>query len=348
MNEAKLMEFVGKAVGDAGALLAGSMVVLGDRLGFYRAMAGAGPMTSRELAVSTGTSERHVREWLSAQAAAGYVTYLGDGRFALPEEHVVALTQETSPAFVVGLFETVLGAAHATDRIADAARTGEGMLWSDHDAHVHTGCERFFRPAYVNYLTQDWIPAMDGVAERLEQGISVADVGCGLGASTIRLAQVYGRSRFTGIDPHEGSLDAARKEADDAGVADHITFERATAKELTGSYGLVTFFDCLHDLGDPVGALRSAREHLDDNGTVLVVEPMAQDSLEGNLNPVGAVYYGCSTLLCTPNALAQEADVVLGTQAGQARLTEVAREAGFSRVRRVGETPFNMALELRP
>jgi SAM-dependent methyltransferase len=348
MDETKLMDFVNKAVGDAGALLAGSMVVLGDRLGFFRAMAGAGPVTSGELAATTGTAERHVREWLAAQAAVGYITYVGEGRFVLPDEHAVALTQETSPAFVVGLFETVLGAAHATDRIADAIRSGQGMLWSDQDSHVHTGCERFFRPAYVNYLTQAWIPGMDGVAGRLEAGIGVADVGCGLGASTIRLAQVYPRSRFTGIDPHEGSLDAARKEASDAGVGDRITFERATAKELTGSYGLITFFDCLHDLGDPVGALRSVREHLDHDGSVLVVEPIAGDSLEDNLNPVGAVYYGCSTLLCTPNALAQEADVVLGTQAGEARLTDVAREAGFSRIRRVGESPFNMALELRP
>jgi SAM-dependent methyltransferase len=348
MDDTKLMDFVNKAVGDAGALLAGSMVVIGDRLGFFRAMAGAGPLTSQDLAAATGTAERHVREWLAAQAAAGYISYAGDGRFVLPDEHAVALTQETSPAFVVGLFETVLGAAHATDRIADAVGSGQGMLWSDHDGHVHTGCERFFRPAYVNYLTQAWIPAMDGVAERLEDGIAVADVGCGLGASTIRLAQAYPRSRFTGIDPHEGSLDAARKEAADAGVGDRITFDRSTAKELTGSYGLITFFDCLHDLGDPVGALRAVREHLDEGGTVLVVEPIAGDSLEDNLNPVGAVYYGCSTLLCTPNALAQEADVVLGTQAGEARLTDVAREAGFSRVRRVGESPFNMALELRP
>ena len=347
MDETKLMDFVNKAVGDAGALLAGSMVVLGDRLGLFRAMSGAGPITSRELAEATGTAERHVREWLATQAATGYISYVGDGRFVLPDEHALALTQETSPAFVVGLFETLIGAVHATDRIAEAVRNGEGMLWSEHDGHVHTGCERFFWPAYVNYLTQDWIPAMDGVAERLEDGIAVADIGCGLGASTILLAQVYPRSRFTGIDPHEGSLEAARKEAAEAGVGDHITFERATAKQLTGTYGLVTFFDCLHDLGDPVGALRSAGEHLDADGAVLVVEPIAADSVAENLNPVGAVYYGCSTLLCTPNALAQEADVVLGTQAGQGRLTEVAQQAGFPRVRRVGQSPFNMALEIR-
>jgi SAM-dependent methyltransferase len=348
MNEATLMEFVNKAVGDVGAVLAGSMVVIGDRLGFYRAMAGAGPVTSEHLAQATGTKERHVREWLGAQAASGYVTHLGDGRFELPDEHAVPLTEETSPAFVVGAFEIALGSVQATDRIAAAMRTGEGMAWSEHDDHVFTGCERFFRPGYVNFLASTWIPALDGVAERLERGIAVADIGCGYGDSTVAMALAYPRSRFTGIDPHEGSLQGARKNAAEAGVGDRVTFERATAKELTGSYGLVAFFDCLHDLGDPVGALRAAREHLDDDGTVLLVEPNAGDSVTDNLNPVGAAYYGFSTLLCTPNALAQEADVVLGTQAGQAAVTEVAHAAGFTRVRRVAETPFNMVLELRP
>jgi SAM-dependent methyltransferase len=348
MNDAAVMEFVHKAVADVGAVLTGSMVVIGDRLGFYRAMAGAGPVTSEQLARATGTNERHVREWLGAQAATGYVTHLGDGRFELPQEHAVALTQETSPAFVVGAFEIAVGSVQATDRITGAMRTGEGMLWSEHDDHVFTGCERFFRPGYVNFLASTWIPALDGVAERLEQGTTVADIGCGYGDSTVALARAYPRSRFTGIDPHEGSLEGARKNAADAGVGDRVTFERATAKELTGSYGLIAFFDCLHDLGDPVGALRSAREHLEDGGTVLLVEPNAGDAVGDNLNPVGAAYYGFSTLLCTPNALAQEGEVVLGTQAGQAAVTEVADRAGFGRVRRVAETPFNMVLELRP
>jgi 2-polyprenyl-3-methyl-5-hydroxy-6-metoxy-1,4-benzoquinol methylase len=289
-----------------------------------------------------------VREWLGAQAATGYLTYAGDGRFELPDEHAVALTQETSPAFVAGAFEIALGSVQATDRIADAMRTGAGMGWGEHDRHVHAGCERFFRPGYVNFLTQAWIPALDGVAERLERGIAVADIGCGYGVSTIQLAQAYPRSRVTGIDPHEGSLEVARKQAADAGVGDRTSFERATAKELTGSYGLIAFFDCLHDLGDPVGALRAAREHLDADGTVLLVEPNAGDTVGDNLNPVGAAYYGFSTLLCTPNALAQEGEIVLGTQAGQARTAEVARQAGFSRVRRVAETPFNMVLDVRP
>jgi 2-polyprenyl-3-methyl-5-hydroxy-6-metoxy-1,4-benzoquinol methylase len=347
MNENRLMEFVHKTVVDAGAVLAGSLVVVGDRLGLYRAMAGAGPTTSEELSARTGTSERHLREWLAAQAATGYLTYVGDGRYELPEEHALALTEETHPAFVVGAFETAVGALQSTDRIAESMRTGRGLGWGEQDTHVHVGCERFFRPGYVNFLTTAWIPAMEGVAERLEEGIAVADIGCGHGASTIHLARTYPRSSFLGIDPHGGSVEAARKHAADAGVADRVVFEQANAKELTGTYGLVAFFDCLHDLGDPVGALAAVREHLDADGSVLLVEPNAGDEVEQNFNPVGAAYYGFSTLLCTPNALAQEADVVLGAQAGQARLTEVAHRAGFGRVRRVAETPFNMVLEVR-
>src|SRR3954452_22230434 len=347
MDESKVMDFVFKAVGDVGAVLAGSLVVIGDRLGLYRALAGAGPLTSADLAERTGTAERPLREWLAAQAATGYVTYVGDGRYELPDEHVPPLTQETHPAFVVGALETAIGAVQATDRITDSMRTGSGLSWGEQDRHVHVGCERFFRPGYVNFLTSAWIPAMDAMADRLDEGIAVADIGCGHGASTIHLAHTYPRSRFLGIDPHAGSIEAARKHAADAGVTDRVTFEQATAKELDGSFGLIAFFDCLHDLGDPVGALRAAASHLDDDGAVLLVEPNAGDSVADNLNPVGAAYYGFSTLLCTPNALSQEAATVLGTQAGQARTTEVAHEAGFSRVRRVAETPFNMILELR-
>src|SRR5881275_2971557 len=276
MNEAKLMDFVHKAVGDVGALLAGSMVVIGDRLGLYRAMTGAGAVTSDELAEKTGTSERYIREWLGAQAAAGYVAYNGDGRYTLPDEHAIPLTDETSAACVIGAFETAIGAVIATDRIADAFVTGEGLFWGDHDAHVHVGCERFFRPGYVNFLTSTWIPAMDGVQQRLEQGIRVADVGCGHGASTIHLAQAYPNSTFVGYDPHDQSIEAARKHAADAGVADRVTFEQATAKEInTGAYDLIAFFDCLHDLGDPVGALATAKQHLAKGGTILLVEPAA-------------------------------------------------------------------------
>jgi 2-polyprenyl-3-methyl-5-hydroxy-6-metoxy-1,4-benzoquinol methylase len=348
MDEAKLMDFVHKAVGDVGALLAGSMVVIGDRLGLYRAMAGAGPFTSEELARTTGTNERYIREWLGAQAAAGYVVYAGDGRYSLPDEHAIPLTDETSAACVIGAFETAIGAAQATDRIADAFISGEGIGWGDHDGHVHTGCERFFRPGYINFLTSTWIPALDGVADRLADGISVADVGCGHGASTIHMAAAYPQSTFVGFDPHEGSIEAARKRAADAGVADRVNFEIAGAKQMTGEHDLIAFFDCLHDLGDPVGALTSAAAHLREGGTILLVEPMAGDAVEQNLNPVGAAYYGFSTLLCTPNAMAQERAETLGAQAGEARLREVAAKAGLSQFRRVAETPFNLVFEVRP
>lgn len=347
MDETKLMDFVGKAVGDVGALLAGSMVVIGDRVGLYRAMKGAGPITADELAAKTDTAERYVREWLGAQAATGYVTYAGDGRYELPDEHAVPLTDETSPAFVTGAFETAIGAAIATDRIAAAFTSGEGLFWGDHDAHVHTGCERFFRPGYVNFLSTTWIPALDGVEAKLQEGTRVADVGCGHGASTIHLAKSYPASSYTGFDPHDRSVEAARKHAADAGVADRVTFEVATAKQVTGTYDLIAFFDCLHDLGDPVGALTTAREHLADDGTILLVEPAAGDRVEDNLNPVGAAYYGFSTLLCTPNSLAQETKAALGAQAGEARIKAVAAEAGLTRFRRVAETPFNLVFEVR-
>jgi SAM-dependent methyltransferase len=348
MDADKLMEFTVKAVTDVGSLLAGSMVVIGDRLGLYRAMAKSGPVTSAELATATGTAERYIREWLAAQAAVGYLTYLGDGCYALPEEHAVALTDESSPACVIGAFETAIGAAQSTDRIADAFLTGEGVFWGDHDAHVHTGCERFFRPGYVNHLTQTWIPAMDRMEPRLEGGIRVADIGCGHGASTIHLAQAYPRSTFTGFDAHAGSVEVARARAIDAGLGARVAFSARTARELEGTFDLVCYFDCLHDLGDPVGALQAAVAHLAPGGAILLVEPAAGDEVEANLHPIGAAYYALSTLLCTPNSLSQETGRALGAQAGEARLREVAGEAGLTRFDRISETPFNMVFEARP
>ncbi|MCU1354352.1 MAG: Methyltransferase type 12 [Acidimicrobiales bacterium] len=339
------MTFVGKAVVDVGALLGGSLVVLGDRLGLYRAMAGAGPVTPGELASRTDTTERYVREWLSAQAATGYVDYEGDGRFSLPDEHAVVLTDETSPACVIGAFETALAAVHSTDRITDAFRTGEGVGWGEHHHDLYEGCERFFRPGYQANLATTWIPALEGVVAKLEAGGRVADVGCGHGASTVLMAEAYPAATFTGFDAHEPSLDAARKRAATAGVGDRTTFELATAQAFDGRFDLVCFFDCLHDMGDPVGACEQARRALEPGGTLMLVEPMAGDRLEDNLNPVGAAYYGFSTLLCTPSSLSQDVAAGLGAQAGEARLREIARAAGFQQVRRVAETPFNMVLE---
>jgi SAM-dependent methyltransferase len=349
VTEATLMAFVGRAVGDVGAVLNGAMVVLGDRLGLYRAMTDGGPLTAGELAARTGTAERYVQEWLSAQAAAGYVVYEGEGRFRLPAEHGIALTDETSPACVVGAFELALASVAATDRITEAFRTGEGMGWGEHHGDVHEGCERFFRPGYNANLVTTWLPALDGVIDRLARGgATVADIGCGHGASTLTMAAAFPDSTFVGFDVHPASVDAARQRARDAGLADRVRFEVAAGKDVTGRYDLVCFFDCLHDMGDPAGALAHARSVLADDGTVLLVEPMAGDAVGDNLNPVGAAYYGFSTLLCTPNSLSQEVGTALGAQAGEARLRRVATEAGFGRVRRVAETPFNMVLEVRP
>jgi SAM-dependent methyltransferase len=347
LDEAALMAFVGEAVTDVGRLLGGSMVVLGDRLGLYRALADAGPLTPAELADRTGTVERYVREWLSAQAATGYVTYEGDGRFSLSPEHAVVLTDESSPACVIGAFETALAAVHSTDRLAEAFRSGEGVGWGEHHHDLYEGCERFFRPGYAANLVSTWLPALDGVVERLEAGATVADVGCGHGASTLLMAAAYRRSTFVGFDAHAGSIAGARARTTEAGLGDRVTFETRTAQQVTGQFDLVCFFDCLHDMGDPVGALRAIRSALAPDGTLMLVEPMAGDSVEDNLNPVGAAYYGFSTLLCTPSSLSQEVGAALGAQAGEARLRAVATEAGFTSVRRVAETPFNMVLELK-
>lgn len=348
IDEEALMSFVHQAVADVGTVLGGSMIVLGDRLGLYRAMAGAGPITPAELATRTGTVERYVREWLSAQAATGYLTYEGDGRFSLSDEHAVVLTDETSPACVIGAFETALASVHSTDRLAEAFRTGAGVGWGEHHHDLFEGCERFFRPGYLANLVSTWLPALDGVVENLTTGARVADVGCGLGASTILMAEAFPASTFVGIDAHRGSIETARERAAATPAANRITFEARAATDLRGPFDLVCFFDCLHDMGDPVGALTHVRDQLAPGGTVMVVEPMAGDSVEENLNPVGAAYYGFSTLLCTPGSLSQDVGSALGAQAGEARLRAVAGQAGFSSVRRVAETPFNMVLELRP
>jgi len=348
MDETKLMEFVHKAVADVGTLLSGSMTVIGDRLGLYRAMAGAGSLTAEELADRTGTAERYVREWLAAQAATGYVVYDGDDRYSLPDEHAIPLTDETSPACVIGAFETALASVHSTDRLTEAFRTGHGVGWGEHHHDLYEGCERFFRPGYRANLVDAWLPALDGVVPKLEEGGRVADVGCGHGASTILMAEAFPSSTFTGFDAHEPSITAARKRAADQGVGDRARFEVATAQDFPGSYDLVCFFDCLHDMGDPVGACAHVRSALASGGTLLLVEPMAGDRVEDNLNPVGAAYYGFSTLLCMPNSLSQDVGTALGAQAGEARLRDIVTSAGFTSVRRVAETPFNMVLEVIP
>jgi len=348
IDEAKVHEFVGKALGDIGSALTASLVVIGDKLGLYRAMAGAGPLTPKELAARTDTVERCVREWLAGQAAAGYVTYdAATQTYALPDEHVPALVDEDSPACVLGGFQGMTAAMRATSKVEQAFRTGKGVGWHEHDPDLFVGTERFFRPGYNASLVDAWIPALDGVKQRLEAGATVADVGCGHGASTIILAKAFPRSKFVGFDYHAPSIESARERATRAGVGDRVRFEVASAKNYPGTYDLVAFFDCLHDMGDPVGAARHVRSTLAKDGTWMLVEPFAHDHTEDNLNPLGRVFYSVSTLVCTQASLAQEVGLALGAQAGEKRLRDVLSEAGFSRIRRATETPFNIVLEVR-
>ncbi len=349
LDAAALEQFVFRAVDEVGATLNAALVVMGDRLGLYRALTGAGALTPGELASRTGTCERYVREWLNAQAAGGYVDYHAEGRYSLPAEQAVALTDEDSPAYLPGFFEIALGSVLDSPRITDAVRSGAGVGWHEHNQHVHDGCERFFRPGYNANLIGSWLPALDGIVARLERGARVADVGCGHGASTILMAGAFPRSTFVGSDYHAGSVQTARARADQAGLADRLRFEAAPANAFTGEgYDLVTMFDCLHDMGDPVGAARHVLSTLAPDGTWMIVEPAAGDRVEDNLNPVGRAYYGFSTLLCTPASLSQDVGAALGAQAGPARIAEVVREAGFTHFRRVAETPFNHVYEVRP
>jgi SAM-dependent methyltransferase len=350
VDEAVLMEFVGKAVGDLGGALTAGLVVVGDKLGLYKAMAHAGPLSSAELAAKTGTTERMVREWLNGQAASGYVTYdPATQRYELPDEQAEALANDDSPANVLGGFQMIVSTLRAEPKITDAFRTGAGVGWHEHDPGVFEGVERFFRPGYTANLVQSWIPALDGVEAKLHAGARVADVGCGHGASSIVLAKAYPNSTFVGFDYHGPSIDEARKRAADAGVTDNCTFEVAAAKDYPGhDYDLVAHFDCLHDMGDPEGASAHVLQSLAPDGTWMIVEPFANDGVADNLNPIGRVYYSASTFICTPTSMSQEVGTALGAQAGEARLRDVITGAGFTRFRRATETPFNLVLEARP
>ncbi len=346
----KLMAFVFRAVDEVGATLNAALVVMGDKLGLYRALAGAGALTSGELAGRAGVAERYVREWLNAQAAGGYVEYdPAEGRYTLPAEQAMALTDEDSPAYLPGFFQVALGSVLDSPRITEVARSGAGFGWHEHSHDVFEGCERFFRPGYNANLVPSWLPALDGVVEKLEAGATVADVGCGHGASTILMAKTFPRSTLVGSDYHAGSIETARERAREAGLTERIRFETAPASGFPGAgYDLVTMFDCLHDMGDPVGAARHVCSSLAPDGTWMIVEPAAGDRVEDNLNPVGRAYYGFSTLLCTPASLSQEVGLALGAQAGEAKIREVVTAGGFTRFRRAAETPFNIVYEARP
>ncbi len=344
----KLDTFMGRFVADLGATFNAGLVVIGQSLGLYKALAG-GPQTPAELAKATRTDERYLREWLSAQAAGEYVLYdAASGRFSLSEEQAFALAHEDSPAYVPGAFEVAIAALRAVPKMIDNFRSGAGLGWHEHDAGLFQGTERFFRPGYAANLVRSWLPALDGVTSKLERGASVADLGCGHGASTILMAQAFPRSSFKGFDYHGPSVEQARRAAVAAGVADRASFEVASAKDFPGRYDLVAMFDCLHDMGDPVGAARHVHDALASDGSWMIVEPFANDRLEDNLNPVGRVFYGVSTLVCTPASRSQEVGLCLGAQAGEARLRDVVTRGGFTRFRRAIETPFNLILEARP
>jgi ubiquinone/menaquinone biosynthesis C-methylase UbiE len=345
----KLNAFVGRFVGDLGAAAHSGMVVIGERLGLYKALAD-GPLNSSELAAKTKTDERYVREWLASQAAGGYITYDEKTRkFSLTEEQVFTLVNEDSPAYLPGAFQLALGSLAAVPRITESFRTGAGMGWHEHHDDVFHGCEKFFRPSYAANLVSSWIPSLQGVQAKLEAGARVADVGCGKGASTLLLAEAFPKSNFFGFDYHDKSIEAARETAKRKGLADRLSFEVAAAKEFPGKdYDLVAVFDCLHDMGDPVGAAAHVLKSLAKDGTWMIVEPFANDELKDNLNPVGRVYYSFSTLLCTPCSRSQEVGLCLGAQSGEKRIRDVVTQAGFSRFRRAAENPFNIVYEARP
>lgn len=348
VDEARLQAFMGNAVRDMGAVAHAATILIGDQLGLYKALAGA-PMTAAQLAAQTGTDARYVQEWLSAQAASGYVHYDPDnGNFFMDEEQALALATDNSPVFLPGGFQIGYAMLLAVPKLVEAFRSGQGVGWHEHNLALFTGTERFFRPGYAANLVGSWIPALDGVDEKLKAGATVADVGCGHGASTVIMAQAYPRSRFTGFDYHVASVERARQAAMDAGVAERVSFEVASAQDFPGSgYDLVTVFDCLHDMGDPVGAARHVHQALDANGSWMIVEPFANDRLEDNLNPVGRIFYSASTCICTPASRSQEVGLCLGAQAGEQRLREVVGAGGFSHFRRATETPFNLVFEAR-
>lgn len=348
MDQDKVTEFLGRVVTDVSAVGAAGLVVIGHRLGLYRALA-QGPATPEHFAERTGCDERYLTEWLRGQAAGGYAAYdPATGEFSLTEEQAFCLADPNGPN-VPAVFLIVLGYLRSEPRLTEAFRTGEGVGWHEHGEDVFVGCDAFYRPGYVASLVPEWIPALDGVEAALAAGGRVADVGCGLGSSSVLLAQAYPNATVVGSDYHAESIELARKKAAEAGLGDRVSFEVATAQTFTGTgYDLVTMFDCLHDMGDPVGAARRVREALSPGGTWLLVEPYASDRVEENFNPVGRLYYNGSTFLCVPNSLSQEGRYALGAQAGEAAIRRVVTEAGFTSFRRAAESPFNLVYEVRP
>ena len=350
IDQDKLNQLLGRFLDDFGGTFHSAMAVIGDKLGLYKAIAKSGAVTSTELAAKTNTTERYVREWLASQVAGGYVSYeKGAGKYYLTEEQAFAMANEEGPLFLPGAFQLATGAMKAEARVTEAFRTGEGVGWHEHDSALFRGTERFFRPGYAANLVESWIPSFEGVEAKLRGGAKVADVGCGHGASTVLMAKAFPESEFIGFDYHQASVDYARKVANDAGVGGRVSFEVASAKEYPGrDYDFVTFFDCLHDMGDPVGASAHVLQSLKPDGSWMIVEPFAGDTLEENMNPRGRAFYAVSTLVCTPASLSQEVGLGLGAQAGEGRIRDVVTKGGFTRFRRATETPFNLVFEARP
>lgn len=350
IDEAKLNAFMGKMLGDMGAAANGALIVIGDKLGLFKALASFGPLTPADLAKKTGTTERYVREWAAAQAASGYIEFQADkGTYSMSPEQAMALADDKSPAFVAGAYDIVASMFKDEPKITEAFRSGRGVGWHEHSPCLFRGTERFFRPGYAANLVGSWLPALDGVVAKLEKGARVADVGCGHGASTIVMAKAFPKSKFTGYDYHPASIERAKELAREAGVDKICSFEVAKAQDYPGKgFDLVAFFDCLHDMGDPVGAAKHVKETLAPDGTWLVVEPFANDTTAENMNPVGRIFYAASTMICVPASLSQEGAMGLGAQAGEARLKKVVTDGGFTRFRRATETPFNLILEARP
>jgi len=350
VDNAKLEALMGRMIGELGAAINVPLMMIGDRLGLFKAMAEAGPLTSQQLAQKTGTDERYLREWLSAMAAGDIVRFdPAANTFTLPNEQALALAVDESPVNLQGAFSVISSTYNDWEHLADAFQTGRGVGWHEHHHSLFSGTDRFFRPGYRSHLISEWIPALDGVEQRLKAGAKVADIGCGFGSSTILMAQAFPSSRFFGFDYHDASVEAARRAAEAAGLAGRLTFEVASAKAFDGGdYDLIAVFDCLHDMGDPEGAARHIRKALKSDGAFMIVEPFAGDRLEDNLNPVGRMYYAASTMICTPGSRAQEVGACLGAQAGEARIRSIAANAGFTRFRRAAQTPFNLICEARP
>jgi ubiquinone/menaquinone biosynthesis C-methylase UbiE len=349
IDQTKLNSLLARAVGDLSAGYGGVLVSLGSKLGLYKALAGAGPVSASELAARAGCAERYVREWLNAQVAGGYVDYHAvSDTYELSPEQAMVLADEDSPVYMPSAWQIPASMWFDEHKALEAFRTGRGVAWGDHDGRLHDGIASFYRNAYRGTLVSQWLPALDGVVEQLEAGIAVADVGCGYGHSTIQMAEAFPKSRFHGFDVHSASIDEARRDAADAGVASRVTFDVARATDYPGEkYGLICFFDSLHDMGDPVAAARHAAEVLAPDGTVMLVEPFANDRLEDNVSPIARLYYAASTLLCCAHAISEGGHLVLGAQAGEARLADVFRKAGFPHFRRAAESPFNLILEAR-